>query len=180
MWRNSEVCQENFEPIDVASGSFTKPNTSQQAVLYRFCVTGHDFANNGIAIMENGRVVAQILYEGGETSSIKPIPDINNDGLFEMLLIGSTCHQGYCESYTKLIEVSSSVVKKFGAAEVFEDTTGALESRGKTAAYVLSVKIGSSPVFYRETYLMRNKRWIRSGFSTRYSLAEDRSTYNVF
>jgi hypothetical protein len=106
VWRNSEVCQEDFNVVDVANGSFTKANAVQRAVLYRFCITGHNLANNGIAIIEDGKIVAHVVYDGGEDSSIKALTDINGDGLFEIVLGDGGTYQGITVAVAILIEIS--------------------------------------------------------------------------
>lgn len=178
LWRGNDVCTESFEVIDAASGSFTKTNAAQRAVLYRFCVTGHDFANNGIAIIEGGKIVAHVLYEGGENNSLKAVADINSNGLSEIVLGDGSTHQGYTNVAAIVIEIAPSGVKKFGIADVYEDDCGAQE-RCKTLAYKLSAKPGAVPAFYRETYRKRGARWIRAASAVPYALRKDESSYQL-
>jgi hypothetical protein len=178
LWRNNEACREGFEVVDVATGSFTKPKAAQRAVLYRFCVTGHNFAHNGIAIIEDGSIVAHVLYEGGEDSSIKAIADIDNNGLSEIVRGNGATNQGYTILVAILIEISPSGVKKLGIADVYEDDCGAKEPC-TTNAYKISAKPGRAPVFYREAYRGRGKSWIKAGATARYSLRKDESSYQL-
>ena len=177
-WRNSEVCNENFEVVDVTNGSFTKANSTQRAVLYRFCTTGHDFANNGIIVIEDRSVVAHVIYAGGEDYSIQALSDINGNGLSEIILSDGATHQGYSESVATIIEVSSTGVKNFGIADVYEDDCGAKDPC-KTITHKILVKPGQTPIFYRETYRMKNKRWTKVGSAVRYSLRKDESSYKL-
>lgn len=178
LWRASGGCTEGFEVIDVATGSFTKADTEQKAVLYRFCVTGHNFANNGIAIIEGGSMVAHIVYEGGEDYSIGALPDINGNGLSEIILGDGSTNQGYTTMVAILIEVSPGGVKKWGIADVYEDNCGTME-RCEMTAYKISVKPGATPIFYREVYKKRNERWTRAGEATRYALRKLEGSYRL-
>ena len=168
IWRNDESCQENFEVVDVASGSFTKTDAAQKAVLYRFCVTGHDFANNGIAIIENGKIVANVFYNAGEDYSLRALADTDGNGLSEIVLTDGATHQGYTNVYITLIEISPTGVKDFGIAGVYEDDCGAKE-QCKSIAYKISVKPGNTPTFYRQAYSKRNKNWTPNGKAMRFS-----------
>jgi hypothetical protein len=178
LWRASGGCNEGFEVIDVATGSFTKAKTEQRAVLYRFCVTGHNFANNGIAIIEGGSMVAHIVYEGGEDYSIGALPDINGNGLSEIILGDGSTNQGYTTMVAILIEASPAGVKKWGIADVYEDNCGTME-RCEMTAYKISVKPGPAPIFYREAYKKRNERWTRAGKATRYALRKLEGSYRL-
>jgi hypothetical protein len=176
IWRGSGGCDEAFEVVGVASGSFTKPGTEQRALLYRFCVTGHNFANNGIAIIEGGSMVAHIVYDGGEDYSIGALPDINGNGLSEIVLGDGSTNQGYTTSVAVLIEASPGVVKKWGIADVYEDNCGTMDQCEMTA-YKIFVKPGQNPIFYRETYKKRNDRWIKAGNTARYALRKIEGRY---
>jgi len=175
-WRGNAGCDESFEVIGVASGSFTKTNTEQRAVLYRFCVTGHNFASNGIAIIEGGSMVAHIVYDGGEDYSIGALPDINGNGLSEIILGDGSTNQGYTTSVAILIEATPRVVKRWGIADVYEDNCGTMDECEMTA-YKISVKPGPTPIFYREAYKKRNERWTKAGNATRYALRKIGGSY---
>jgi hypothetical protein len=177
-WGGSRACEEGFEVIGGASGSFTKRGAQQRAVLYRYCVTGHDFANNGIAFVEAGRVVADILYEGGEDSSIEALADIDGDGLAEMVLGDGSIHQGYTAVVAMPIQFTPTGVKKFGIADVYDDDCGVGE-RCTMTAYRVTAAPGPAPVFYRETFRMRRKRWVPVGKAVKYSLRENEGSYVI-
>jgi hypothetical protein len=61
--KGKECDEPKLGVIDVAKGSFTKPSSTQIAVLYRYCMTGHNFALDEIAILENNHVAAHIMYD---------------------------------------------------------------------------------------------------------------------
>jgi hypothetical protein len=139
-------------------------------------VTGHNFANNGIAIIEGGSMVAHIVYDGGEDYSIGALPDINGNGLSEIILGDGSTNQGYTVSVAVLIEASPGAVKKWGIADVYEDNCGTMDECQMTA-YKISVKPGPTPIFYREAYKKINDRWTKAGNATRYSLRKIGGSY---
>lgn len=178
IWKDHEGCQEDFSIIDAAKGSFTKPNAVQKAYLYRYCETGHNFANNGIVIMENGQIAAHVVYEGGTDNAIGALPDINGNGLSELIISNGSTNQGITVSVVIPIELSSNGVKKFGIADIYEDDCGAKENC-KATAYRLLAKTGPSPIFYSETYRMRGKKWLKLGDAKQVSLRADETEYQL-
>ena len=177
-WEGSAACEEGFDVMGAASGSFTRPGARQRAVLYRYCVTGHDFANNGIAVIEGGRVVADLLYEAGEDFSIASLPDIDGDGLSEMVLADGSIHQGITVVVAVPVQLSGSGVKTFGVADVYEDDCGAHE-RCKMTAYRVTAAPDPTPSFFRETFRKRGKRWVRVGRAARYTPRKNEASYVV-
>lgn len=177
-WGNSNACMEGFEIIDAASGSFTRAGANQRAILYRFCVTGHNFANNGIVIIEEGKIVSHLLYEGGEDNSIGALADVNNNGLSEIILGNGSTNQGYTVSVITVIEISPTGVKKFGIADVYEDDCGARE-KCRMMAYKISARPGPTPAFFREPYRKINERWTKAGSSVRYALRKNEVRYEL-
>lgn len=179
IWRSDQYCTEGFEAISAAYGSFTKPNSKQKAVMYRFCVKGHDIANNGIVVIEEGKIVAHIIYNGGEENSIQTLPDINGDGLSDLVLDGGATHQGYTQSVAIPITLSAAATKSYGMAIVFDDDCGANPDHCKTLAYKITVRPGTNPTFYRETYSKKNGRWTRTAAAARYTLGKTTGIFRL-
>lgn len=169
-WRSDRYCTERFDAIGVTNGSFTKNNSAQRAVLYRFCSKGHDIANNGIVIIEKGKIVAHIIYHGGNDYSIQTLPDINGDGLSDIVIGDGSTHMGHAEAIAIPISVSSAGIKNHGIADVYKDDCGIDPENCKTLAYKITVKPGVTPLFYRETYRKKNDSWTRVGAAVRYYL----------
>src|SRR5262245_15683208 len=48
----------DFNVEGMAQGAFTRKGAAQKAFLYRYRSTGHNFATNGIAVFEDGKLVA--------------------------------------------------------------------------------------------------------------------------
>jgi hypothetical protein len=187
-WHDQEadgVCAEGFSPeaIDVARGSFTKPNSDQKAILYRYCETGHNFALNGIAVIENDRVVSHLVYEGARDNAIRALPDIDGNGRSEILIGSGGTNQGVTWETVTMIELSdTTALTKFGHTEVLSDDCGFDEKKGSATAYRLSVKPGAKPVFYREAFVDKGAcngtgGWKQSGALQRISLEKDEIDY---
>lgn len=152
------VCEEAFEPAGAVKGSFSKPNSNQTLVFYSFCQTGNGLGNNGLVLIEDGKVIGSYVTEGGWTLGIKVLPDINQNGLNEFLLYWSGgMHQGQGGTGVDLMELSAAGVKGIGwfNAETYTEKT--------YFGYKVSVKTGKTPVFYRERYNNRNETWRKAG-----------------
>ena len=84
-WKNNEACAESFEIISDATGSFTKKNAKQRAVLYEFCQTGNGWSNGGIILFEAGKIIAHYVFDsGGWEFDLDALPDINRNGFEEL------------------------------------------------------------------------------------------------
>ncbi len=186
LWHAQEsdlVCTPDFEPtaLDRAQGSFTRPKSDQRAILYRYCETGHNMALNGIAIIENAQVVTHIVYEGGWDNGIGAMPDLNGNGLSEILVASGGTNQGVTWKSISIIELSVNRVTKFGQTETYSDNCGVGEKNGKAEACRLSVKVGETPVFYREAFVNKGVcdggTWTKSGTPRQISLKEDETEY---
>jgi hypothetical protein len=157
-WRKREresVCEADFKPaaIDIAPGSFTAPGSAQKAILYKYCTFGHGMALDGIAVIENDRVLAHILFEGGENNAIGALPDINANGLSEMAIAGGMTNQGITSAWISIIEIAPGGVARLGQVETYSDNCGVEENNCKTTANRISVVSGKTPAFYRESFV---------------------------
>jgi hypothetical protein len=165
--KKDKDCDVEFQVIDVTQGSFTKTSSTQKAILYKYCTTGHNFALNGIAVLEESRVVAHIVYEGSWDHAIGALPDIDGNGLSEILIATGGTNMGETWEVISVIELSEHSVRKFGQTETFLDNCGADEKKGDSTAYKLWVKPGTIPGFYRETFFKKgcsdNGKWLKLG-----------------
>jgi hypothetical protein len=164
IWRDRE-CSADFEILDSAQGSFTEPRSDQKAVLYRYCMTGHNFALNGIAIIENDQVVAHIVYEGTWDYEIDALPDMNGNGLSEMLVAAGGTNMGETWGVIALCEFDGHGIKKIGHTDTYADNCGIEHATGAEASR-LYARVGKTPVFYRETFMTTctgDDPWKKSG-----------------
>lgn len=164
--------------IGIAQGSFTKANTRQDALLYNYCIPAHAYSFNGLAIIEDGRVVAHVAYQSDWQNEIQSLPDINQNGRSEIVLVSGTTNQGTTWSAVTLVEFADAAIHKFGYTDAYSDSCGADESAGAEASK-LSVKAGVTPVFYRERFKKgcSQTKWRRAKASERIILDQDATEY---
>ena len=146
-WRGkTDRCDSATEAriIGIRRGAFTKPNSNQAAILYQFCTTAHNFALDGIAITEANRVVAHVIYEGAWDAAVGVLPDINRNGLSEIIIDSRGTNMGEISAGISIIELSGKTVTKFGQSATYSDSCGATSPSGSEAS-VLSARPGYSP-----------------------------------
>ena len=187
-WHDLEVdlsCEQGFSPmvIDVARGSFTRPNSDQKAILYRYCETGHNMALNGIAVIENGSVATHLIYSGDWENAIAAIPDIDGDGRSKILVSTGGTDQGITWGAVRIIELSDTIVlTKYGMTRTLFDDCGFDEKNGRATAWRLRVKAGPTPVFYRQHFVNKGAcvgagTWKKMGKPEKFSLENDETDY---
>lgn len=160
IWAEGEVCTEEFSIAGTARGAFSKPRADQTLIFYQFCQTGNGFGNNGLVLMENGKITASYVSEGGWALSLKSLPDINQNGLDEFVVYYSGgMHQGQGGTGVDIMEFSAAGIKGLGwfQADSFGEETGDF-------GYKVTVKAGKIPIFYREKYASTGEnKWRKSG-----------------
>lgn len=175
-WAKNDACTEQFEIKSRVRGSFSAPKAMQELVLYEFCQTGNGFGNNGLILLEGGKIVGSYVSEGGWALDLKVLPDINQNGLNEFLVYYSGgMHQGQGGTGVDLLEFSAAAsIKGLGwfQAESFGEETG-------DWAYKVSVKPGKTPIFYREKYISKNDKLQKSGKSAAFKLGKAYSSFTV-
>lgn len=143
--------QNEFSVSGVAEGAFTKPNTTQKALLYRFSYT------NGLIIVENGNIVAHFSGGPGDYAfytAIKSLPDVNQNGLSEIILFRNVEDNEDIIPY--LFEADGNAVKFLGEGKYFrsdylagDDTD---QEKVRRNAYLMTVEPSKNPTFLIETY----------------------------
>lgn len=177
-WPDSE-CSEDFRVISIARGSFTRPGSAQRAILYSYCITGHNFGRDGFAVLEDGAVVAHVVFDGAWNSGLVPVDDVDGTGRSELLIISGGTNMGESWQVVSLVGLSDSGVRKFGQTDTYGEscTTDSLPHK---TAYKLFARAGIPPAFYRERYEARcveNSSWRRSGGVALVSLQPDPVVY---
>jgi hypothetical protein len=168
--------------IDHAQGSFTRQGASQTAILYRYCTTGHNFALDGIAIIEHDQIVSHLVYEGSWDNALGALPDLNGNGQTELLISTGGINMGETWGVVTIIELADNNVRKFGMAQTYMDNCGVAENEGEATAYRISARAGARPVFYREAFGNKdcggNKdKWTSLGNRKQISLRPDEIKY---
>ena len=170
-----EGTEEGIEIIGTAEGSFTKPNSSQKVFLYERCRAGRAFGIGGILVVEDGKAVSHYTYgENGLDSGIFSLPDVNKNGLSEMVIIAAGSGQGYMNVAIYLFELKDGNMKFMGNTPIYDDNSGAMENESKieTNAYKISVQTADNPVFLREHYQKKGNaaKWSLIKKSAKFSL----------
>lgn len=158
-WAGNDACEEDFAIMGAASGAFTKAGAKQTLVLYQFCQTGNGFGNNGLTLIENGKVVGDYVSEGGWALNLKSLPDVNRNGLDEFAVYYSGgMHQGQGGTGVDMMEFSGGGVKGVGWFQVYNYT------EDDSLSYKITVKPGKVPLFFREKYdSVGENKWVKSG-----------------
>lgn len=175
--KSSLDCDDDtFSVSGAADGSFTKPKSAQRAVLYELCRSGRSFGIGGIVIIENGKIIAHYTYgDNGLDSNLAALPDINENGLSEIVLIGGGNGQGYTAGTVEIIEMTPRGVQFFGTAETYSDDYGTGKPKTSGTAYKVSVQKGKTPTYFRETYAQKSAqgKWTLAKKSHKFSLTKD-------
>jgi hypothetical protein len=179
-----------FEVVDVAQGSFTKSQVAQKVVSYRLmgdpvkcAIAPSGTARNGIAVFEDGRLVAHLAYHGSYYTALGALSDIDGNGLSEILIANGGGNSGVHVGSVSIIELSEKGVRKFGQFETgFDDCdAGAGTSRKKVLAHKLYVKTEATVTFYRETFSNvcgEKGVWTKSGTLRQIALEKDVFQYH--
>jgi alpha-tubulin suppressor-like RCC1 family protein len=180
-WHDQEAeCERGFQSqaVDVAHGAFTRPGAAQDAILYRYCTIGHARALNGIAILQDGQLTAHVVYEGDESYAIGALPDINGDGISEIVLAGGSTNQGITSAWISILQFGAEVTR-FGHTQTYEDNCGVVEDNCRTTAWRISVKPGPAPAFFREAFAQDGKTWKRTAPLGALKLDADETEYQL-
>lgn len=180
LWGRVEGCGEEFRIVDAAYGAFTRAAMPQHALLYRFCETGHDFARAGIAITQGGHVVAHVTIEGAEPDGIRRLPDIDRDGVAELLLVDNALFQGELSTVVSIVQLVPRGVRPMGSVGVYHDNAATLRRDSHQRASLLYAIPGRHPRFAMETHEHpegSRARWIGTERLHSVTLQPDRTTY---
>lgn len=181
--KSSQDCgdEDTFSVIGAASGSFTKQKSSQTAYLYELCRSARTFGIGGIVIVENGKVVSHNTYgDNGLGYDIASLPDINQNGLSEIVLISGGMGQGFTFGGIEIIEIGANGVMSFGFAETYSDDYGVGNAKSLGTAYRITAQTGKTPVYFRETYSQKSSegKWTLTKKTQKFTLRKDGGKYN--
>lgn len=146
----------------ISEGSFTKPKSSQVAYLYRTCMSDavkYPSFISGLIITESEEVIAHFVYADvfGGFTSLKILPDINRNGLSEIVLRSSLGY-GYYTDSIDIYEFGANNPVSLGGTKIFTNLPdNGKEDKSKTA-YKITVQSDKSPVFFRQTYQRKSDR----------------------
>lgn len=161
---NEPGYEEEVRVLDVADGAFTSAGASEQAVLYLMGLWPRCCPKVGLAIVDGGpegRLVANVAFES-VTQKIRPVQDLDGDGLDELVLVGSFGMGGSTSSSATLVGFASGELAAQGGVGIYEGACGAMRD-GETAMRVLAAP---GPSLTVETYTRatcEGGTWERSG-----------------
>jgi hypothetical protein len=175
-WAGNEMCEEDFAFSGSANGAFTRAGAKQLLVFYQFCQTGNGLGNNGLVLLENGKIIGSYISEGGWAQGLKSLPDINRNGLDEFLVYYSGgMHQGAGGVGVDLMEFSGAGIKGIGwfQADSFND-------EDENFSYKVTAKPAKIPVFYRERYDSTGEnKWKKTGKISAFKLGKAYGKFTV-
>lgn len=169
-WKDDESCSgENLNIVGAADGAFTKAGAKQRAVVYEMCQTGNGLANNGIAVIENGRVVASFVEEGGWNLEVSRVADLNKNGRDELVIeTGGGMHQGYMGSSITIVELSATAAVELGVYLAYtNECEKPVQDKYCDRSYKITATPGTKPLFFAQKFTNRGDdekpRWIVAG-----------------
>jgi len=163
----SDGCANSPTYTGAVTGSFTRAGSKQTAVFYQFCETGNGLGWVGLAIIEKGKLVASFVQDSGWAFSIGRVPDVNRNGVDEVVLeFGGGMHQGEGGTGVSIYEFKDNKPVELGWYQ-----SAKITDTEATTAWVLTAKPGKTPVFYLQKYLSKgNDKWRRTGANKVYRL----------
>lgn len=172
---------QELRAIDVASGAFTRPRAEQRAILYSYCEIGHNVDLDGIAIVEGGQVVAHLVFEGAANTAIGALPDLNGNGLAEIVVASGGTNMGETWGDLAMIEIAGVEVTAFGHTGTFSDNCGAVEKDCRVEAKRILARPGAKPAFFRETFTRAGDAgaWKKTAAVAPLTLEEDETEYEL-
>jgi hypothetical protein len=157
------ACEGKLEAVDVAAGAFTRAGASQKLVLYRYCVTGPGFGRSGVAVIDEGRVVAHFAFDSSGEHALGVLRDLDGDGLSEIVLAGGGTNMGQTVEYATILGWGPAGPRKLGTLQAYGDDCG-YQGKGR-AAYRLFAVPGPKPSFQQQEFKgpCEGNAWKKSG-----------------
>lgn len=172
----SDACTVELDPAGVIKGAFTRAGAKQTLTFFQICQTGNGMGITGLVLIEGGKIVGSFASDGGWSTDIARVADVNQNGTDEFVLAFSGgMHQGQGGTGVDLMEFSGGVPVGIGwyQAESFGETQA-------ITAWKLTAKPGRTPVFYRQKYFSgENEKWRRVGTSSVFKLKPAYSKFTV-
>jgi hypothetical protein len=132
------------------------------------------------ALVESGQVVAHVVFDTGGFYAIGAVPDLDGDGLSDLILAGGGTGQEYAVGAAFLIGWSSNGPKKLGKLEAYDDDCGAEGTKGPVAHRILA-RPGAKPSFVRQKFTSpcEGNKWQKSGGEEPFEPEPDDNRYRL-
>ena len=142
--------EEDADCLGAATGAFTRKGAAQTAVRYLATITSHNDNPHGVAIIEDGELLGRLEFESSYGGSISSLPDIDRNGLSELVLHDGTAGQGSGVDLISLLELPGGKVRKLGFFKVHENDCGVEEGKGTRKDIRIFARPGPRPAFTQE------------------------------
>lgn len=141
----------SFHVLATAKGAFTQPGAVQTAVLYEISLLSHASPLNGLAVVQDGRLVRNLTLHA-DGVALRTLPDIDRDGRDELVIVLFYGGGGRIMESAVVMTFSpdGSSERFLGEGELYQNTCIG-GGPGSTASR-LSVAPGAEPVFYAERF----------------------------
>lgn len=148
-WRGRDASyEEDFRVLAVAEGAFTQAGSSQQAVLYLMSLWPRCCPKVGLAIVEDGRLVRNVVFESA-VQALTAVPDLDGDGRDELALTGEFGMGGQTSRSVTLAAFGAEEhLTDWGTVSIFDDSCAA----GYAASSAARVQALPGPTFTIERF----------------------------
>jgi hypothetical protein len=142
-WQSRDTeYEEDVRIMGVAEGAFTHADADELAVLYIMSPWPRCCPKSGIAIIADGRVTANIAFEGTAQTLIA-LPDIDGDGLTDLGLVGSFGSGGSNTTSLTVASLRDSRVDVWTETIISDDSCGA----GYEGRHAAIIEVWEGPTF---------------------------------
>jgi hypothetical protein len=146
------TCNDDPLMLDTAKGAFTRPRAVQKALIYRYCSTGASFGRIGLAILENGALVRHDAFEEGVRYALGRMPDLNRDGVDELILATGGTQMGETWQSATVVELGTGKPRQLVQFDAYRDNCGSLEARKSVTAWLTFAAPGRTPRFSQQAF----------------------------
>jgi len=165
-WQDKENCDDELEILDSASGAYLRPRAKQKAVLYRFCRYARQLGYSGLAIFEAGKVIRHDVWEGGSEYALGTMPDLNKDGINEVLISSGGLNMGESWTFALVAQLGQGSARLITSFDAYHDNCGTLESVKIAKSWKIYAESGKTPRFFQQEFrgvCGSSKPWAQSG-----------------
>lgn len=122
--------------MDMAAGAFTRPGSTQEAILYLASRWPRCCPKMGLVVLEDGALVRHLAFVG-IAQHLRTVPDLDGDGRQELWMEGSFGMGGSNSSAATLLELPTAAgVREWGTVATGEDNCAAGGADARTVRIV--------------------------------------------
>ncbi len=148
-WRSRDPSyEEELQVMAFAEGAFTRPGAEQTAVLYAMSFWPRCCPKMGLAVVEDGKVVANVAFED-PAHDVRGVQDLDGDGVDELVLVGSFGMGGQESTAMTLASFQGDGLVSRGTISIMETACAAGPGDGVSTAARISATPGPELVVER-------------------------------